>query len=53
MEGSAKMELSSRLLSNAYRNPFWVDFSSRLEAILGPKKSSEATSIAAVIKYTF
>ena len=53
MEGIAKIKLSSRFLSNAYTNRFWVDFGSRFEAILGSNWSSEATLRAIVMKYGF
>ena len=51
MECSAKIKLSSRLLSNAYTKRFWVDFRPGFEAILGSSWSSEPTLRALVIKY--
>ena len=51
MEGSAKINFASYLLSNEYGHRFWMDFGFRLGAILGLNRPSEATSKASVIKY--
>ena len=51
MDGSAKTNFASTLLSNEYGHQFWMDFGVRLGAISGPNRSLEATSKASVIKY--
>ena len=51
MEGSAKINFASSLLSNEYGHRFWMDFGVQLGAVLGPNRPSEATSKASVIKY--
>ena len=51
MEGIAKINFASYLLSNEYGHRFSSDFGVRLGAILGPNRPSEAIPKASVIKY--
>ena len=51
MEGSAKINFASYLLSNEYGHRFCSDFGVQLGAILVPNRPSEAIPKASVIKY--
>ena len=53
MEGSAKIKLSTFLLSNAYASRFWVVYEASLEVILAFNWASEASWKADVIKCDF
>ena len=53
MEGSAKIKLSTFLLSNAYGSGSWVVYEASLELILAFNWPSEASWKADVIKYDF